>query len=298
MNGYFCQGFNPLLSFPNREKMHGGAVQAEVPGRHGSARDRDGAVLGESRRATTTSTRRRSRPRSSSCRRTCFAEDEGSLTNSGRWLQWHWPGGDAAGRGQAPTSGSWRSSICGCGRCTQKEGGAVPEPILNLHWPLRGSGRAAARGDRQGAQRLGARRRGRSDRPDQGRAARRASRSASFAAAARRRHDRVRLLDLFRLLHRGRQQHGAARHLRSGRRRRLSRNGRGPGRSTGASSTTAPRPTSRASRGMRAASCIEWNGEKWTGYDVPDIAPTAKPERGRPVHHEPGRRLAPVHPRA
>ena len=34
---------------------------------------------------------------------------------------------------------------------------------------------------------------------------------------------------------------------------------------------------------------IEWDGAKWTGYDVPDIAPTAKPERGRPVHHEPGR---------
>ena len=23
---------------------------------------------------------------------TCFAEDEGSLVNSSRWLQWHWPG--------------------------------------------------------------------------------------------------------------------------------------------------------------------------------------------------------------
>ena len=26
MNGYICQGFNPLLSFPNQTKMHGGAV--------------------------------------------------------------------------------------------------------------------------------------------------------------------------------------------------------------------------------------------------------------------------------
>ena len=31
---------------------------------------------------------------------TCFAEDEGSLSNSGRWLQWH-GGGNAAWRGQA-----------------------------------------------------------------------------------------------------------------------------------------------------------------------------------------------------
>ncbi|WP_273942877.1 hypothetical protein, partial [Enterobacter bugandensis] len=27
---------------------------------------------------------------------------------------------------------------------------------------------------------------------------------------------------------------------------------------------------------------IEWNGEKWAGYDVPDIAPTAKPETVMP----------------
>jgi formate dehydrogenase major subunit len=27
---------------------------------------------------------------------------------------------------------------------------------------------------------------------------------------------------------------------------------------------------------------IEWNGEKWTGYDVPDISPTAKPEEVGP----------------
>ena len=41
---------------------------------------------------------------------------------------------------------------------------------------------------------------------------------------------------------------------RSGRDRRLSRTGRGRGRPTGASSTTAPRPISTASRGIRAAS--------------------------------------------
>ena len=42
------------------------------------------------------------------------------------------------------------------------------------------------------------------------------------------------------------------------------------GRPTGASSTTAPRPTSTASRGIRAQDCIEWNGSSWTGFDVPD----------------------------
>ena len=50
LNGYFCQGFNPLLSFPNRKKDHRGAVEAQIPRRHGSARHRDGAVLAEPRR--------------------------------------------------------------------------------------------------------------------------------------------------------------------------------------------------------------------------------------------------------
>lgn len=26
---------------------------------------------------------------------TCFAEEDGSIANSGRWLQWHWKGQDA-----------------------------------------------------------------------------------------------------------------------------------------------------------------------------------------------------------
>ncbi|TNY08564.1 hypothetical protein, partial [Escherichia coli] len=28
---------------------------------------------------------------------TCFAEEDGSLTNSGRWLQWHWKGAEPPG---------------------------------------------------------------------------------------------------------------------------------------------------------------------------------------------------------
>ncbi|MGV4398207.1 molybdopterin-dependent oxidoreductase, partial [Pandoraea pneumonica] len=28
---------------------------------------------------------------------TCFAEEDGALVNSGRWLQWHWKGGEPPG---------------------------------------------------------------------------------------------------------------------------------------------------------------------------------------------------------
>jgi formate dehydrogenase major subunit len=32
---------------------------------------------------------------------TCFAEEDGSLTNSGRWLQWHWKGADGPGESRS-----------------------------------------------------------------------------------------------------------------------------------------------------------------------------------------------------
>ena len=77
MNGYICQGFNPLLSFPNREKMHGGAVEAEVPGHHGSARDRDGRASGRTTASTTTSIPPQIQTEVIQLPSTCFAEDDG-----------------------------------------------------------------------------------------------------------------------------------------------------------------------------------------------------------------------------
>ena len=50
------------------------------------------------------------------------------------------------------------------------------------------------------------------------------------------------------------------------------------GRSIAAFSTIAPRRICRASPGIQAASSSNGTAAKWTGYDVPDIAPTAKPD--------------------
>ncbi|MCP6151384.1 hypothetical protein NL425_26910, partial [Klebsiella pneumoniae] len=64
---------------------------------------------------------------------TCFAEDEGSLVNSGRWLQWHWPGGSPPG--EAKTDVFIMSQIhLRLKEMYRKDGGAVPEPIVNLTW--------------------------------------------------------------------------------------------------------------------------------------------------------------------
>ena len=64
---------------------------------------------------------------------TCFAEDEGSLTNSGRWLQWHWAGATPPGEAKAD---SWIMAQLHkrLKALYQKEGGAFPDAILNLTW--------------------------------------------------------------------------------------------------------------------------------------------------------------------
>ena len=99
-----------------------------------------------------------------------------------------------------------------------------------------------------------------------------------------------------RLLHRGRQHDGPAGQLRPGRHRRLSRNGRSPGRPTGASCTTAPPRTSTASRGT-ARKLIEWDGSEMDGLRRPGHRADGEAGGGRALHHERGRRRTPVRPR-
>jgi formate dehydrogenase major subunit len=132
MNGYFCQGFNPLLSFPNRKKITTALsklkflvvmdpLQTETARfwqNHGEHNDVDTAKIQTEVIELPT---------------TCFAEDTGSLVNSGRWLQWHWAGGTPPGEAKHDT---W---IMGqihlrLKALYQKEGGPVPEPIVNLDW--------------------------------------------------------------------------------------------------------------------------------------------------------------------
>jgi formate dehydrogenase-N alpha subunit len=39
---------------------------------------------------------------------TCFAEEDGSIANSGRWLQWHWKGQDAPGEARRGSARKWK----------------------------------------------------------------------------------------------------------------------------------------------------------------------------------------------
>jgi formate dehydrogenase major subunit len=133
MNGYLCQGFNPLLSFPNRKKCTEALsklkflvtmdpLETETSRfweNHGEYNDVDPSQI---------------QTEVIQLPSTCFAEDEGSLTNSSRWLQWHWPGGTPPGEAKVDT---WIMGQIWNRMKTlyEKEGGPLPDPILKLHWP-------------------------------------------------------------------------------------------------------------------------------------------------------------------
>jgi len=135
MNGYVCQGFNPLQSLPNKNKITAALSKlkflivmdpletetARFWERHGEVNDVD---------PTKIATEVFQLPA------TCFAEDEGSLTNSGRWLQWHWAGGSPPGEAKTDI---WIMAQLHLRlkALYQKEGGAFPDPIANLHWPYK-----------------------------------------------------------------------------------------------------------------------------------------------------------------
>src|SRR5713101_7985146 len=135
INGYFCQGFNPLMAFPNKKKLINALSQlkflvvmdplatetASFWENHGQYNDVDPSkIQTEVFRLPTT----------------CFAEEDGSLTNSGRWLQWHWKGADGPGESRSDIV-IMSDVFLRLRELYRKQGGAFPDPILGLHWPYK-----------------------------------------------------------------------------------------------------------------------------------------------------------------
>ena len=164
VNGYVIQGFNPLMSFPNRAKMTSALsklkfmvvmdpLQTETARfweNHGEYNDVDPKSIQTEVFELPT---------------TCFAEDEGSLSNSSRWLQWHWPAQDPPAEARADIE-IMSDLFMRLRDLYRKEGGAFPDPILNLNWPY-GLARSSASGRAgEGDQRLHARKRHRSQGSD------------------------------------------------------------------------------------------------------------------------------------
>jgi formate dehydrogenase major subunit len=181
VNGYFCQGFNPLLSLrptgarsrPRLSKLKFLVVmdplQTETArfwkdeGVHNDVKPE--AIQTEVFELPTT----------------CFAEDEGSLVNSGRWLQWHWPGAEPPG--QAKTDAWIMAQLHMRLRELYRRKAAPSRTRSSICTGATATRRPTARRDRQGVERLRRLHRHRSGRSDQGACWRRASRSTPSAVA-------------------------------------------------------------------------------------------------------------------
>ncbi|MDU8421223.1 hypothetical protein RYA60_23555, partial [Pseudomonas syringae] len=63
----------------------------------------------------------------------CFAEENGSIVNSGRWLQWHFQASEPPG--EALHDGKIIARLfMKLRELYQKEGGANPLPVMNMAW--------------------------------------------------------------------------------------------------------------------------------------------------------------------
>ncbi len=132
VNGYICQGFNPVASFPDKNKVVASLSKLKYMvvidplvtetsnfwQNHGESNDVDSSqIQTEVFRLPST----------------CFAEEDGSIVNSGRWLQWHWKGADAPG--EARNDGEILAGIYHRLRSLYREqGGVASDPVLNMTW--------------------------------------------------------------------------------------------------------------------------------------------------------------------
>src|SRR3984957_6730598 len=132
MNGYLAQGFNPLAAAPNKAKLTAAFSKlkflvimdplatetSEFWRNYGELNDVDSSsIKTEVFRLPTT----------------CFAEENGALVNSARWLQWHWKAAPPPGEAQ---SDIWilAGLFHRLREMYRKYGGAFPDPLLNLTW--------------------------------------------------------------------------------------------------------------------------------------------------------------------
>lgn len=132
VNGYIAQGFNPFAAMPDKNRIAESLSKLSFlvtidpldtetanfwqnEGVYNDVRPED--IKTEVFRLPST----------------CFAEENGSVVNSARWLQWHFAG--ASPPGQAWPDGKIIGTIFTKLReLYRAEGGAFPAPILNMQW--------------------------------------------------------------------------------------------------------------------------------------------------------------------
>ncbi|BDT22014.1 hypothetical protein CF204P1_07370 [Citrobacter freundii] len=127
INGYIVQGFNPLAAFPDKNKSTRALSKLKYMvvidplvtessnfwQNHGEMNDVNPADI---------QTEVFRLPSS------CFAEENGSIANSGRWLQWHWAAAEPPG--EALHDGKILGRLfMRLRELYQQEGGANPQPL-------------------------------------------------------------------------------------------------------------------------------------------------------------------------
>jgi formate dehydrogenase-N alpha subunit len=135
MNGFFCQGFNPLASVANKKKVADALAKlkflvvidplatdtSEFWKPHGEFNEVD---------PTKVATEVFRLPAN------LFAEETASFTSSGRVIQWHWKAADGPGESKGDIE-ILAALFLKLKAMYAKDGGKLPEPILNLTWPYR-----------------------------------------------------------------------------------------------------------------------------------------------------------------
>ena len=132
INGYICQGFNPLQAFPDRGKIRRGLRQLKFLVAMDPL-DTETSRFWEDFGPQNPSDPSAVQTEVFQLPTSCFAEENGSLVNSSRWLQWHWKAAEPPGQAR---SDIWIMSnlLHRLKELYRKEGGAFPDPLMNMSW--------------------------------------------------------------------------------------------------------------------------------------------------------------------
>ncbi len=132
MNGFISQGFNPLATVPNKNKLSSALAKLKylviidpLESETGEFWKNYGALNDVQTESIQTEVFR--------LPSTCFAEEEGSLTNSSRIAIWKDRAVEPQGEAK-PDSEIMARLFMRLREMYAKDGGALPEPILNMAW--------------------------------------------------------------------------------------------------------------------------------------------------------------------
>ncbi|MDH2997934.1 formate dehydrogenase [Pasteurellaceae bacterium LFhippo2] len=132
VNGFFCQGMNPIASYPDSQKVIKALSKlkylvifdplitdtSEFWMNHGEFNDvKSEDIQTEVFRLPTT----------------CFAEEDGSVANSGRWLQWHWKASEPPGEAKPDIDilSELRAELI---HLYEQEKGAPTDALVAMSW--------------------------------------------------------------------------------------------------------------------------------------------------------------------